>query len=185
MGEEFEGWFESEAPAESPPICEKHGRAHEIICGRCGIFCCEACIDIKDPSLCDRCGQIYAKDQMRSAMFGVVWKLALAPAFVAISAASLALRHHDVPAAFAIFVVPLLCIWGLLRTGRPAFAWLGTLSTVFVLGWVLYNLFDAGDWSRFADVGMLAIGPIVSFKGCLELSKARGLQSLRETLAAV
>jgi hypothetical protein len=183
MGEEFDTWFESEAAP--PPTCEKHGFAHQIICGRCGTFCCEACIDIKDPSLCDRCGVIYARERDRSTMFGVIWKLALAPAFVAVSAASLALRHHDVPAAFAIFVVPLLCIWGLLRTKRPAFAWLGTLSTVVVLGWVLWNLYDANDWSRLADVGMLAIGPVVAFKGCLELSKARSVQSLRETLAGV
>ncbi|MFT3835798.1 MAG: hypothetical protein QM723_02235 [Myxococcaceae bacterium] len=184
MPEAFESWFESEAPVDRP-TCEKHGFSHQLICGRCGTFCCEACIDIKDPSLCDRCGAIYAKERERSQVIGVAFKLALAPAFVAVSAASLALRHHDVPAAFAIFVVPLLCIWGLLRTGRPGFAWLGTFSTMLVLGWVMWNLVDTGDWSRFVDVAMLAIGPVVSFKGCLDLSKGRSLQSLRETLAVI
>ena len=184
---DLEAWFDSEPPREpgGPMVCTRHALTLESICGRCGIFCCEACVDSKHRSLCDSCGAMASTERTRAAVNGVAWKLALAPAFVVVSAASLALRHHDVPVAFVAFTVPLLSVWGLLRTRRPGFAWLGTLSSLALLGWVLWGLFDAGEWGRLADVGLLAIAPVVAVKECLELSRSRGIERLRETMAVV
>jgi hypothetical protein len=174
---EFEAWFSSELPRERavPVACPRHALAAEAICARCGTFCCEACIDSKDSTLCESCGAMASTERTRSAVIGVAWKLSLAPAFVAVSAASLAFRHREVPIEFAVFVLPLVCVWALLRTRRPAFAWVGTLSSVAMLGWVLIGLFDAGEWSRLGDVAALAIGPVVALQGCFALSRSRGL----------
>ncbi len=183
---DFEEWFSSETAEVSPTsaaVCPRHALGVEAICARCGVFCCEACVDSRDHGLCEACGRMASDERLRAVTRGLAWKLALAPAFITFSAISLALRHHEVPAAFALFVVPLACALGVLRTGRPAFAWLGAVVSVGVLGWVLAGLAQAEDWRRVIDVALLAIAPVVALKGCAELSRSRTGRWLQDSVA--
>jgi hypothetical protein len=180
---DFEEWFSPEVAPTWAPVCPRHQLGVEAICARCGVFCCPGCVDSADRALCEACGAMASSERARSVAGGIVWKLALAPAFVAASALSLAWRHQQVPAAFAVFVVPLACALLVLRTRRPVFAWAGTLVSVAVLGWALVGLWNAEDFSRLWDVAMLAIAPLVAVKGCFDLSRWAGAAALRETVA--
>ncbi len=180
---DFEEWFSPQVEPAWAPVCARHALGVEVICARCGVFCCQACVDGADHTLCDACGAMASTERLKSVTFGVAWKLALAPAFVTVSAVSLAWRQLPVPPGFALFVVPLACALLVLRTGRAGFGWLGALVSVGVLGWVVVGLAGAEDWSRLSDVAMLAIAPLVALKGCFELSRSRGASQLREAVA--
>jgi hypothetical protein len=172
MEHDFEAWFTAAQPAAA---CPHHpGRAAAVTCGRCGGFRCDWCVDRDQPSLCEPCAALLAREQLPQLTRSVALKLLLAPLFAAVTAGLLAHRHAEVPAQLTVWAVPVLFAALLLRTQRAVFGWLGVLISLAVLGYQGLNVVDRGELLRLTDVALLAVAPLVALHGCAALSKQQG-----------
>ncbi len=145
-----------------------------VPCVRCGTF-----LGPGERTRCDPCEAVEASgDRTREAM-NVAWKLALAPALVTVASFARLAHQREVPAVFAVWLVPLVLAFAVAKTERPGLAWLGTLSTLGLLAWFALGVAYAGEHERLVDVLWLSIAPLVALPGCVRLWRVSSTPSVR------
>ncbi|MEW5737307.1 MAG: hypothetical protein AB1938_00185 [Myxococcota bacterium] len=160
-----EAWFDD------VPRCAEHSAGPATACGRCGRFCCALCADAQNPALCESCAVTAWREHLPKLARGVAWKLALAPVFVLLSAGVLAARHELPPPSLAVWALPITCAaFLLIRPARFA-AWLGTVTTLALLGWQALGTASNAEWDRLIDVGVLSVAPLAALAGTVRLSR--------------
>jgi hypothetical protein len=126
-------------------------------------------VDRIERTLCEPCAAARMQERLPTVVRGAVWKLMLAPAFAVISAGLLTSRGVPPPAMLSVWLVPVACAALLLFTRRSAFAWVGVVVSVGLLGLQAVDAFDDEAWRRLGDVAMLSIAPIAAVVDCLRL----------------
>jgi hypothetical protein len=159
-----DAWF-------APAACHRHPAASATACERCGTFCCEGCLDVVARSLCQPCAGVeYAGTRRREAL-SIALKLAVGPALVAVASLWSLAHQRTVPLLFAVWLVPMICAYVLVRTERPGVAWLGASVSIALLLWFAAGVAWAGQSTRLIDVLMLSIAPLVALPGCVRLTR--------------
>jgi hypothetical protein len=173
-----EAWF-------TPAACHRHPTApSEAACARCGTFCCADCLDTVDRACCPPCANVGQEQQLRHEAVSIALKLAIGPAFVALASLWLLASQRSVPPIFAVWLVPMICAFALVRTERPGLAWLGALASIALLAWLAIGVTWAERYERLTDVVMLSIAPLVALPGCVRLSRAAERHSLTSASAS-
>ena len=133
-------------------------------CERCGTF-----LEPAQRTLCEPCATVASHgDRTREAM-NVAWKLALAPALIALASFSRLAHQREVPLVFGVWLVPLVLAFVTAKTERAGLAWLGTLTTLGLLVWFALGVAYAGAHERLVDVLWLSVAPLVALPGCVRL----------------
>jgi len=173
-----EAWFDD------MPRCAAHARGPANACGRCGRFCCALCVDAQNPGLCEACAVTAFRAHLPRLARGVAWKLALAPLFVLVSAGVLTLRREAPQPSLAVWAVPVLCAAVLLVRPASRVAWLGTVTSLALLGWQALGTASNAEWDRLIDVGVLAIAPVAAIGGSVRLSRLAARVRLSDAASA-
>lgn len=178
MSSDFAEWFEVSARCGEHPAIEA-----QAACERCGVFRCGHCLD-SHPALCESCALVVSRERLPSIARGVAWKLALAPAFAVLSVAMILARQSgriaDVPASLIVWVVPVICAAVVARRSSAAAAWVGVVSSLALLGWQAWMTAAQSEWMRLADVGMLAIAPLLAIGGASRLADLQARVAVHE-----
>ncbi|GMU62901.1 MAG: hypothetical protein AMXMBFR34_46640 [Myxococcaceae bacterium] len=174
-----ETWFDD------VPRCAAHGAGPATACERCGRFCCPLCADTEEPGLCETCAVAASRTKLPKMARGVAWKLALAPAFVLVSAGVLAARHELPPPSLAVWAVPIACAVILLVRPASLAAWFGTVTSLAILGWQALGTASNAQWDRLIDVGVLSIAPLAAIAGTVRLSRLRARVQLANAAASL
>ncbi|MGV3619965.1 MAG: hypothetical protein ACO1OB_04060 [Archangium sp.] len=164
MSSDFSAWFESTAR------CSEHGQEAAATCVRCGAFCCGSCL-VADA--CEACSTVLRREALPAVARGVAWKLAVAPALLAVSSAVYVARGRELPPQWLAWLVPVLCVGLVLRRQSAGAAWVGAITSLLLLAWQALVLFADGAELRLVDVGLLAIAPAFALAGAEKLSRLR------------